>query len=166
MKTVVVTGVILGLMVVGAGGWAAWKSTAIAHADVTGGGLFVEVVAPREPDLAVSPILAVGQLSDGYVHDPERLQPPPALDVDYAYVESAWAEPEPVTEPQSQRADTLVWTSLRPPTPARLEPNDYSFGFDQPSPEQPGASGLDEKIASSQRAPADSSSLGDERGLD
>ena len=166
MKTVVVTGVILGLVVVGAGGWAAWNSTAIAHADVTRGGLHVEVVAPTEPNLAASPILAVGELSDGYVHDPDRLQPPAALDVDYAYVESAWAEPEPLNEPPSERADTLVWTSLRPPTPTRLEPHDYSFGFDQPSPEQPGASGLDEKIASSQRAPADSSSLGDERGLD
>lgn len=165
MKTVVVTGVILGLMVVGVGGWAAWNSTAIAHADVTRGGLHVEVVAPTEPNLAASPILAVGELSDGYVHDPDRLQPPAALDVDYAYVESAWAEPEPVTEPQSQRADTLVWTSLRPPTPARLEPHDYSFGFDQSSPVHPGERGLADENASSQRAPADTL-LWDDRSLD
>lgn len=167
MKTLVLTGLALGLMVLAAGGWAAWNSTAIAHREAGGGGLHIEVVAPREPDLPARSIMAVGELREGYVHDPDRLQPPAVLDAEYAYVEAAWAEPEPLTEPPPERAGGLVWTSLRPATPARLEPHDYSFGFDQPLPEQPSgdAGRLADAGASTQNAPADTSPW-DERGLD
>src|SRR5690606_27076603 len=98
------------------GGWAAWNSTAIAHRDVGGGGLHVEVVAPKEPDLPARSIMAVGELRDGYVHDPDRLQPPAVLDAEYAYVEAAWVEPEPLSEPTPEPAGGLVWTTLRPAT--------------------------------------------------
>ncbi len=135
MKTLVLTGLALSLAVVGAGGWAAWNSTASAHQNPREGTLQIEVVAPREPELPQRAILAVGALRDGYVHDADRLQPPAILDAEYgAYVEAAWTEPEPLAEPM-ERDDRLVWTSLRPVAPPRLEPDDYSFGFDQPLPE-------------------------------
>jgi len=136
MKTVVLTGLALGVMVVGCGGWAAWNATASANHAPGGGPLQIEVVAPREPDLPDRAILTVGELREGYVHDPERLQPPALLDAECAYVETAWAEPESVVAPVDQ-PEGLVWTSLRPAPPPRLEPGDYSFGFDQPRREQP-----------------------------
>jgi len=135
MKTLVLTGLALGLVVVGGGGWAAWNSTASANHAPDGSPLQIEVVAPREPDLPDRAILTVGELREGYVHDPERLQPPALLDAEYAYVEAAWVEPEPPAAPRDQTGG-LVWTSLRPAAPPRLEPDDYSFGFDQPRPQE------------------------------
>lgn len=161
MKVVVLSGLALGLTALGAGGWAAWNSTAIAHRDVVGAVMHIEVVAPREPDLPAPSIMAVGDLRDGYVHDPERLLPPAVLDAEYAYLDDAWVEPEPWVEPPSVEGG-LVWTSLRPPAPPRLEPHDYSYGFDQPLPDAgPGDAG-----ASSPNAPADTPPWDDERGLD
>lgn len=163
MKTLVLAGLALGLMVVGGGGWAAWNSTAGAQHEPGGGPLQIEVVAPREPDLPDRAILTVGELRDGYVHDPERLQPPAVLDAEYAYVEAAWAEP--LAAPMDQ-ADGLVWTSLRPAAPPRLEPDDYSFGFDQPMPVQPSGDARSFADAGvSTTATADTVPL-DERGLD
>ncbi|HUH10076.1 MAG TPA: hypothetical protein VLZ73_05960 [Brevundimonas sp.] len=163
MKVVVLSGLALGLTALAAGGWAAWNSTAIAHRDMVGAVMHIEVVAPREPDLPAPSIMAVGELRDGYVHDPERLQPPAVLDAEYAYIDDAWEEPEPWVEPP-QPEGGLVWTSLRPPVPPRLEPHDYSYGFDQPLPDAT-ARDAGDAGASSPKAPADTSPW-DERGLD
>ena len=159
MKVVVLSGLALGLTALAAGGWAAWNSTAIAHRDMVGAVMHIEVVAPREPDLPVPSLMAVGELRDGYVHDPQRLQPPAVLDAEYAYIDDAWEEPEPWVEPSPQPEGGLVWTSLQPPVPPRLEPHDYSYGFDQPLPDEQDAG------ASSPNAPADTSPW-DERGLE
>lgn len=164
MKVVVLSGLALVLTALGAGGWAAWNSTAIAHRDGVGGGLHIEVVAPREPDLPASSIMAVGELRDGYVHDPERLQPPVVLDAEYAYLDDGWIEPGPWGEPPPPPAGGLVWTTLRPPSPPlppRLEPHDYNFGFDQPLPD----SAAGDASASASNAPAETPRW-DEGGLD
>lgn len=161
MKVVVVSGLALGLTAFTAGGWAAWNSTAIAHRNVVGAVMRIEVVAPREPDLPAPSIIAVGELRDGYVHDPEQLAPPAILDAEYAYLDDAWAEPEPPVEPPPPVEGGLVWTSLRPPAPPRLDPHDYSYGFDQPL---AGAAARDAG-ASSPNAPADTFPW-DESGLD
>lgn len=158
MKGVVVSGLALGLTAFTAGGWAAWNSTAIAHRDVVGAVMHIEVVAPREPDLPAPSIIAVGELREGYVHDPEQLALPAILDAEYAYLDDAWVEPEPTFEPPPIEG-SLVRTSLRPPAPPRLEPHDYSYGFDQPLAEAQDAG------TSSPNAPANTS-LRDESGLD
>ena len=165
MKPLALTGLALGLAVAGAGGWAAWNSTAIAHRDEGGAGLHVEVVAPREPDLPVTGVMAVGDLRDDYVHDPERLQPPAVLDAEYAHVDSAWAEPEPMPDAPPERASGLVWTSLRVPSPPPLDPHDYSFGFDQPLPEPAEDAARLVHTDASSTAPV-APSPWDERGLD
>ena len=162
MKPLVWTGLALGLTIAGAGGWSAWNSTAVAHRDAKElGGLHIEVVAPREPELPARAVMSVGDLRDDYVHDPERLTPPAVLDAEYAYLETAWADPPPLAEPPPERTGGLVWTTLRPAPSPRLEPHDYSFGFDQPLPDQ--SSG--DAGASTQTAAADTSAW-DERGLD
>lgn len=158
MKAVVVSGLALGLTAMAAGGWAAWSSTAIAHRNTDGPGMHIEVVAPREPDLPASSIMTVGDLRDGYVHDPQKLQPPAVLDVEYAYLDAALIEPDPWIAAPPQREGELVWTSLRPPAPPRLEPHDYSYGFDQPLPDAGDA-------ALTSNASADTPSW-DDRGLD
>ncbi len=160
MKGVVVSGLALGLTAFMAGGWAAWNSTAIAHRDVVGAVMHIEVVAPKEPDLPAPSIIAVGELRDGYIHDPGRLQPPAALDAEYAYLDDALGDSEPAFEPPPTEGG-LVWTSLRSPAPPRLEPHDYSYGFDQPLPDatarDPGASSP---------TPPEDTSPWDESGLD
>lgn len=166
MKTLALTGLALGLTVAGAGGWAAWNSTAIAHRDAAAGVMSVEVVAPREPDLPPGSIMAVGELQNGYVHDPARLQPPAILDAEYeAYLDDAWLELPATGGPAPQDyPNGLVWVSPRPATPVRLEPDDYSFGFDQPLPEQAGPT--DRLAHVSLPDTVDSSPPWDERGLD
>jgi hypothetical protein len=158
MKGIVVSGLALGLTAVTAGGWAAWNSTAIAHRDVVGAVMHIEVVAPREPDLPAPSIIAVGELRDGYIHDPAQLQPPAILDAEYAYLDDARVDPEPTFEPPPPVEGGLVWTSWRPPAPPRLEPHDYSYGFDQPLPDEQDAD------ASSPNAPAETPPW-DDRGL-
>lgn len=168
MKTLALAGLALGLTAAGAGGWAAWNSTAIAHRDAGHGVMSVEVVAPpTEPDLPPGSIMAVGELRNGYVHDPARLQPPAILDAEYeAYLDDAWLEPPaPAGPPPQDYRNGLVWVSPRPATPVRLEPDDYSFGFDQPLPEQV-PDPADRLAHVSLSDTVDSSPLWDERGLD
>lgn len=160
MKVVALSGLALGIMTLGAGGWAAWNSTAIAHRDVVGAAMHIEVVAPQEPDLPPPTALAVGDLRDDYVHDPERLRPPAVLDAEYAYLEADWSDPPPVEEPPLERTGGLVWTTLRP-APIQLEPHDYSFGFDQPLPAQT----PEDDRSPTQIAAADTA-IRDEGGLD
>ncbi|MNU36241.1 hypothetical protein D3C71_248560 [compost metagenome] len=128
--TTVIAGVCLAALL--GGGWTLWRSTAMAHDPAApGAGISVEVVAPVEPALPPQPILAVGELSNGYEHHPERLLPMEPLAVDGMALESAWIEPPPlpstplVVEPIESSATRVV----------RLEPGDYSFGFDRPLPE-------------------------------
>lgn len=122
------------LVGLGAAGWAVWNSTSTAHGDRSDGRrIAVDVVAPHEPDLIPGPVLSVGDLRDGYEHDPERLEPPAPLDDPYLEtpaLESAWLEPEPAPTPNDPESLTL---ERRPPP--RLEEGDYSFGFDAPEPD-------------------------------
>lgn len=140
MKIMTLAVAALGLAVVGAGGWAAWNSTGIAHRDAGGGVMSVDVVPPTEPDLGPGSIMTVGDLSEGYVHDPAGLEPLAALGAeDDAYLETAWVEADPPVNPPSAQPPTVTtWDTPRAATPVRLAPNDYSFGFDQPLPDDPG----------------------------
>lgn len=117
------------------GGWVLWRSTAIAHGTASDGpSIHVEVVAPVEPEPAPSPILAVGELRNGYEHDPVRMLPPTAYGADATALDSAWVEPTAPLPPPS-----VVVISEPAPAPmprvVRLDPDDYSFGFDRPLPE-------------------------------
>lgn len=114
----------------GAAGWAAWSSTSSAHrARAAGPAVAIDLVPPVEPDLPPGSIMAVGELRDGYEHDPERLARP--LDEE-PYVESAWLELTPDPPPPGQSDAPL--TIIRPAAP-RLEREDYGFGFDTPQPD-------------------------------
>jgi hypothetical protein len=92
----------------------------------------VEVVAPVEPELTPSPILAVGELTNGYEHDPERLLPLTPYGPDGMALDSAWVEPTPPLPPTPVLVEPMT-----PPAPrvVRLDPDDYSFGFDRHLPE-------------------------------
>lgn len=130
-SAVFLTSAALALTGLGAAGWAAWNSTSAAHGDRRAGStIAIEVVPPREPDLQAGPILPVGELRNGYRHDPERLK---GLAADLP-VESAWLEwYEPLPDP----ASIIMAAPLEPP-PVRqpeLDRNDYSFGFDAPQPD-------------------------------
>lgn len=160
MKMAILSGLALGLAALGAGGWAAWNSTAVAQRDVAGDPIHIEVVAPKEPDLPPPSIMTVGELRDGYIHDPERLQPPAILDAEYAYLDDALWDPEPSVEPPPAEGG-LVWTSLRSPAAPRLEPHDYSYGFDQPLPD---ATARDPGVSSPN--PSADTPPWNERGLD
>lgn len=131
MKTLLLASLALGLTAAGAGGWAAWNSTALAHRDADAGTMTVAVVAPQEPEPRPGGIMTVGELRNGYVHDPGRLDPPAVLDADDVYLDDAWLQPEAPLGPPPDDAFAPAWT---PPvaTPVRLEPHDYSFGFDAP----------------------------------
>ena len=114
----------------GAAGWAAWSSTSSAHrARAAGPAVAIDLVPPVEPDLPAGSIMAVGELRDGYEHDPERLARP--VDEE-PYVESAWLEltPDP---PPPQPADEPL-TIARPAAP-ELGQDDYGFGFDTAQPD-------------------------------
>ncbi|WP_436355618.1 hypothetical protein [Brevundimonas sp. CEF1] len=135
MKATTATIAAIGLAAMIGGGWMLWRSTSIAHGPAADGpSIHVEVVAPVEPELAPSPILAVGELSDGYEHDPERLLPPAPLGADEMALDSAWLEPTP---PLPSPPLIVIGEPMPPPAPrvVRLEPDDYSFGFDRPLPE-------------------------------
>lgn len=129
-SAVFLTAAALALTGLGAAGWA-WNSTSTAHRDHhSGSTIAIEVVPPREPDLPPSSILPVGDLQNGYHHDPARLKGLTAFD---APIESAWLEwYEPLPEPA-----TIIMAVPLEPAPARrpaptLDRNDYSFGFDAP----------------------------------
>lgn len=131
MKAMTAAIAAVGLAALLGGGWTLWRSTATAHGPATEGpAINVEVVAPVEPELPPRPILTVGELSNGYEHDPERLLPMTPLGANGMALESAWIEPPPlpptplVIEPIEPSATRVV----------RLEPGDYSFGFDRPFP--------------------------------
>ncbi|MND77318.1 hypothetical protein D3C80_689930 [compost metagenome] len=135
MKATTATIATIGLAAVLGAGWMLWRSTSIAHGPAPDGpSIHVEVVAPVEPALAPSPILAVGELSDGYEHDPERLLPPAPLGADETALDSAWLAPTP---PLPSPPLIVMGESVTPPAPrvVRLAPDDYSFGFDRPLPE-------------------------------
>ena len=135
MKVVTATIAAVSLAALLGGGWMLWRSTSIAHGPAPEGpSINVEVVAPVEPELAPSPILAVGELSNGYEHDPERMLPQTPLAVDEMALDSAWVEP---TSPLPPPSVVVIGEPAPAPMPrvVRLAPNDYSFGFDRPLPE-------------------------------
>lgn len=135
MKATTATIAAIGLAAMLGGGWMLWRSTSISRGPTPEGpSIHVEVVAPVEPDLAPGPILAVGELSEGYEHDPERLLPPAPLGAEEMALDSAWLEPTP---PLPSLPIIVIGEPTPPPAPrvVRLEPDDYSFGFDRPSPE-------------------------------
>ena len=133
MKTMTATIAAIGLVAMLGGGWMLWRSTSMAHgpADL-GPSINVEVVAPVEPDLTPGPILAVGELSDGYAHDPERMRPSTPHGVDGPTLDSAWIEAAPPLPATPQVMKPLEPSATRV---VRLDPDDYSFGFDRPLPE-------------------------------
>jgi hypothetical protein len=122
-----------GLAALLAGGWMLWRSTSVAHGPMADGpSISVDVVAPVEPELAPRPILAVGELNNGYEHDPERLAAPAPLSADGTALDTAWVEPTSPLPPQPVMVEPMTPT---PPRIVRLDPDDYSFGFDRPLPE-------------------------------
>lgn len=128
MKALAATAGAVSLAAMLGGGWMLWRSTSMAHGPgMDGPSINVEVVAPVEPELAPSPILGVGELSNGYEHDPERLAPLTPLPAP----DSAWIEPAPPLPPPPVIAELAP---TQPPQAVRLEPDDYSFGFDRPLP--------------------------------
>jgi len=135
MKAATATIAALGLAALLAGGWMLWRSTSAAHGPTPNGpSISVDVVAPVEPELVAGPMLAVGALSDGYEHDPERMSPPIPYASDEAALDSAWIE---ATSPLPPPSVVVIETPASAPMPriVRLEPDDYSFGFDRPLPE-------------------------------
>lgn len=134
-RTAILASAALVLTGLGAAGWAIWNSTSIAHREKASGyGVTVEVVPPVEPDLPAGSIMTVGELRDGYEHDPDRLAPPE--DPDESATESAWLELTPashVDEAETPRVPPVA-TLTEPPRP-HLERDDYGFGFDAPRPD-------------------------------
>lgn len=130
-RTTILASATLVLIGLGAAGWAMWNSTSAAHGGrASRYGVTVEVVPPIEPDLPPGSIMAVGDLRDGYEHDPERLAP--LEDPDESPVETAWLELAPADQ-GSSLAPPVV-TMETPPRPS-LEGDDYGFGFDAPRPD-------------------------------
>lgn len=133
MKAMTATIAAVSLAAVLGGGWMLWRSTSVAHGRAPNGpSINVEVVAPVEPELGPSPILAVGELNNGYEHDPERLLPLTPYGPDEATLDSAWIEPTPPLPPTPRVMEPIEPSATRV---VRLEPDDYSFGFDRPLPE-------------------------------
>lgn len=134
-SAVILASAALVLTGLGAAGWAAWNSTSAAHGGrASGSAVAIDVVPPVEPDLPVGSIMAVGELRDGYEHDPERLAALPGDDE--PYVESAWLElmPDLPTLPTHDAPPTIIRPTAPPPAP-QLKQDDYGFGFDTPQPD-------------------------------
>ena len=74
----------------------------------------------------------MGELNNGYEHDPERLAAPAPLSADGTALDTAWVEPTSPLPPQPVMVEPMTPT---PPRIVRLDPDDYSFGFDRPLPE-------------------------------
>lgn len=135
---VLLTVVALILAGLGAAGWSAWKTTSAAQGRrPSSSTITLEVVPPTEPDLpSTGSVLAVGELQDGYEHDPERLagsteDPEPG-------VENAWLELRPeAAAPDDVEPSALMAPSVASPSQAvpHLDSEDYSFGFDAPQPD-------------------------------
>nr|WP_313416608.1 hypothetical protein [Brevundimonas diminuta] len=134
-SAVILASAALVLTGLGAAGWAAWNSTSAAHGGrASGSAVAIDVVPPVEPDLPVGSIMAVGELRDGYEHDPERLAALPGEDE--PYVESAWLELTPDLPPLPEQVTPPTIVRPSPPQPApQLERDDYGFGFDTPQPD-------------------------------
>jgi len=134
-SAVILASAALVLTGLGAAGWAAWNSTSAAHGGrASGPAVAIDVVPPVEPDLPIGSIMAVGELRDGYEHDPERLAALPGEDE--PYVESAWLELTPDLPPLPEQATPPTIVRPSPPQPApQLERDDYGFGFDTPQPD-------------------------------
>ena len=133
-SAVILASAALVLTGLGAAGWAAWNSTSAAHGGrASGYGVTVEVVPPVEPDLPPGSIMTVGELREGYEHDPERLAALPGDDA--PYVESAWLELLPeLPPPPAHDAPTIIRPRTPQPAP-QLDQDDYGFGFDAPQPD-------------------------------
>lgn len=132
-SAVILASAALVLIGLGAAGWAAWNSTSAAHRTrASGPAVAIDVVPPVEPDLPAGSIMAVGELRDGYEHDPERLIGP---DADQAYVESAWFELSPDVSAPSDIHVSLAAPPASSQSAPQLEQDDYSFGFDTPRPD-------------------------------
>src|SRR5690606_37392795 len=134
-SAVILAAAALGLTGLGTAGWAAWNSTSAAHSGRGPDyGVTVQVVPPVEPNLPPGSIMAVGELRDGYKHDPQRVAG--VMTDDSPNVESAWLELMPEL-PQPDFYGTP--SDPGPPPPSRptpaLDGNDYSFGFDAPQPD-------------------------------
>ncbi|WP_225212213.1 hypothetical protein [Brevundimonas guildfordensis] len=134
-SAVILTAAALALTSLGAASWAAWNSTSAAHGElISGASVAIAVVPPVEPDLPPGSIMTVGELRDGYEHDPERLVPMTG-DAE-PYFESAWLElmPEPTLPPASYGALSGSVDMASRPAP-ELARDDYGFGFDTPQPD-------------------------------
>ena len=134
-SAVILASAALVLTGLGAACWAAWNSTSAAHGGrASGSAVAIDVVPPVEPDLPVGSIMAVGELRDGYEHDPERLAALPGEDE--PYVESAWLELTPDLPPLPEQETPPNVIRPSPPQPAlQMERDDYGFGFDTPQPD-------------------------------
>ncbi|MFC5374074.1 hypothetical protein ACFPIF_16040 [Brevundimonas faecalis] len=150
MKATTATVAAVGLAALLGGGLMLWRSTSVAHGAGSGDGrtISVDVVPPVEPDLIPGAVMTVGDLTNGYEHDPEKLAPLPVDPTQEGALDSAWVEPEP-PRPRTVIVVEPVRTPP-PPSPIRLEPDDYGFGFDQPLP-----SSLDEAESNMKTAPID-----------
>lgn len=133
-RTAILAAAALILTGLGAAGWAMWNSTSAAHGGrALGYGVTVEVVPPVEPDLPPGSILTVGELRDGYEHDPERLAP--LNDPDESAIDSAWVELMPALADEAVALPVPpVVTMAASPRP-ELRQDDYGFGFDAPRPD-------------------------------
>lgn len=133
-RTAILASAALILTGLGAAGWAMWNSTSAAHGGrASGYGVTVEVVPPVEPDLPAGSILTVGELRDGYEHDPERLAP--LNDPDESAIDSAWVELTPALADEAVAQPAPPVVTMVPPSRPELVPDDYGFGFDAPRPD-------------------------------
>lgn len=124
------------VLAIGGLGMAAWNSTASANETPTGRLLNIAVVAPVEPEVQPGGVMPVGELVDGYEHDPATLVALRGDPYDDVYVETAWVEPEP-TPPPPVSGMAVIHTDAPQPgiEPIRLDPRDRSYGFSQPRPD-------------------------------
>lgn len=124
------------VLAIGGLGLAAWNSTASAGATPTGRLLNIAVVAPVEPEVQPGGVMPVGELVEGYEHDPAILTALHGDPFDDVHVETAWIEPEPAL-PAPVTGMAVVRTDAPQPgiEPIRLDPRDRSYGFSQPQPD-------------------------------
>lgn len=135
---IIVWSAVVGVAVLAIGGLglAAWNSTASADARPTGRLLNIAVVAPTEPEVQPGGVMPVGELVDGYEHDPAPMAALPNDPFDDIHVETAWVEPEPAPPPPVSGMAVIRTDAPQPGTePIRLDPRDRSYGFSQPRPD-------------------------------
>lgn len=135
---IVVWSAVTGAVVLGIGGLGltAWNSTASAGAAPSGGLLHIAVVPPVEREVQPGGVMPVGELVDGYEHDPASLVGLRGDPFDDLYVETAWVEPEPAPPPPVSGMAVVRIDAPQPGIePIRLDPRDRSYGFNQPRPD-------------------------------